>query len=137
VSGSRMTAMHFRNASSSTTIFIIVSTFHDMALVAVAPSRGHQGYLDDLWFACHLHFPHDPASVIHDADARLLDQDGDSRKWSTLRFSDALGHKRGPRFCLISQDKNVSLGSLMSPFHVSWVEGWNSLSTGNGAEISR
>src|SRR6266576_3662499 len=27
-----------------------------------------------LGFACHLHFPHDPARVIHNADTRLLDR---------------------------------------------------------------
>src|SRR5580698_972085 len=39
-----------------------------------AVSRVPQNLQQGCRFACHLHFLHDPARVIHNADARLLDR---------------------------------------------------------------
>jgi len=33
-----------------------------------------QNLQQSFWLACYLHFPHDPARVIHNADAGLLDR---------------------------------------------------------------
>ena len=38
-------------------------------------------------FARHLHFPHDPARVVHDADTCFLTDTSSPAKWSMLRFS--------------------------------------------------
>src|SRR5262249_16565997 len=40
----------------------------------------HEHLQQSFRFACHLQFPHDPASLIHDADARLLDRNVQSSK---------------------------------------------------------
>src|SRR6266480_6218068 len=40
----------------------------------------HEHLQQSFRFACHLHFPHDSASLIHDADARLLDRNVQSSK---------------------------------------------------------
>src|SRR6202022_4953903 len=39
-----------------------------------AVDRIPQNLQQSFWVACYLHFPHDPARVIHNADAGLLDR---------------------------------------------------------------
>ena len=39
-----------------------------------AVDRVPQNLQQSFWLACYLHFPHDPARVIHNADAGLLDR---------------------------------------------------------------
>src|SRR6202022_2581399 len=39
-----------------------------------AVDRVPQNLQQSFWLACYLHFPHDPARVIHNADAGLRDR---------------------------------------------------------------